>query len=479
MSPARGRRRPALRRVFQPRVGPFDGGSGTPALAIVPQVEIPSGTTLRDLAPSAALTLAEAARVVGVAEAELAALVQSGALLSETARRAGKDVRVVRVVDLRDLFEEPPQGLAAEPAAERAIEPESEPVQPPPLAPPPAGAPPMGAPTPGAEPAASPRAAAVDGATVRGSNDVATLAPVLAELRARLDEAERERRASTAGLLLAQRRLLELEAVRGPVPLYRRAGLWTGLMAMSAIGALWFDLSGRLGAVRTATASAGERLSSTAQRLDEEVAGLDARLATLVEQSTGARNEAEAARRIAEARAAEEALQRRAELERATRERDALLARLDELRRDADAARAALGLEREASARERSRIDEQLAAAERELSRARAAVEDERRMAAQDRSAFLQRLEGLEGTARARELAAAEALAALARDTTSLRAATARAEDVASRLEASAQRNVEALARKEPPPPVAPPVAQPAPPPPRRHWLLEWLGVGR
>jgi hypothetical protein len=356
------------------------------------------GTTpqrrLAELAPSTPLTVVEAAALAGVTTAELERSLDSGELLYETAKRDGREVRLVRVVDLREAF-------SAEPAPEPEPEPEPE--------------------------------------LARDPVSDTALVPLLGELRARVEEAERERRASTAGLLLAQRRLLELETAARPVPWRRRTEVWTGVCATCAVGALWLDLSGRLGEVRTATRDGQSMLSGTAARIDADVGGLETQLATLVTASERAREEAEAARRIAESRAAGEATARRVELERMEREREALAERLAELRRDAEAARATLGVERDAGARERERFAQRLDSAERDLERARAAVEQERRAAADDRAAFLAQLAELERAERERAALANSTLGGLAREVEGLRAATRRAEDAAQRLETATQ----------------------------------------
>jgi hypothetical protein len=364
---------------------------------------------LAELAPSTPLTVVEAAALAGVTTAELERHLDSGELLYETAKRDGREVRLVRVVDLREAF-------TAEPAPETEPEPELQSAAPPPNV---------------------SRAPHREGSTERAREPVSdtALVPLLGELRARVEEAERERRASTAGLLLAQRRLLELETAARPVPWRRRTEVWTGVCATCAVGALWLDLSGRLGDVHTAARDGQSVLSGTAARIDADVGGLETQLATLVTASERAREEAEAARRIAESRAAEEATARRVELERMEREREALAERLAELRRDAEAARATLGVERDAGARERERFAQRLDSAERDLERARAAVEQERRAAADDRAAFLAQLAELERAERERAALASSTLGGLAREVEGLRAATRRAEDAAQRLE--------------------------------------------
>jgi len=381
----------------------------------------PPRRSLWDLAPSTPLEVEEAAELAGVPVRELERHLESGALLFETGRRNGKDVRLVRVVDLRDVFDarepEPPppaSRLTGDPADEGDTETER----------------PAAAERPVADRVETARSGPEGHVAERPAADTA-LAPLLTELRARLDEAERERRASTAGLLLAQRRLLALETSAQPVPWHRRSALWTGAFATVAGLALWVDLSGRLGDVAAAARDGQGALAGTADRLDAEVGGLGRQLTTLVETSERARQEAEAARRVAEARAAEEAATRRAELERMERERETLVTKLDELRRDADAARASLDVERDAGSRERERFAQRLDAAERDLTRAREAVEAERRLATEDRAAFLARLDAVQRAESEREAASREALVGLARELEALRAQTAAAEAAA------------------------------------------------
>jgi hypothetical protein len=129
-----------------------------------------------------------------------------------------------------------------------------------------------------------------------------------------------------------------------------------------------------------------------------------------------AHGELEAARRIAEGRAADEAAARRAEQQRMEREREVLTGRLDELRRDAEAARATMGLERDASARERAAFTLRLEGAERELERTRSALEEERRLAASDRARFLEQLQELERATASHSQAARSTLGTLAEE---------------------------------------------------------------
>lgn len=367
--------------------------------------------SLWDLAPSTLLAVAEAAELVGVPRAELERRLDTGDLLFETDPRRGRDVRLVRVVDLRDAFE-----------AAGEAQPSGAPIGP-------SGAPggPSGAP---------------DGPTQRALDREAppsptALAPLLSELRARLEDAERERRASTAGLLLAQRRLLALESNAQPAPWHRRSNVWTGALATVAVTALWFDLSGRLSVVGAAARDGQGAVVGATQRLGGEVDALQGRLASLVSEAQRASDEAALTRRIAESRAADEASARRADSERSEREREALLARLDELRRDAEAARATLGVERDASARERARFTERLDGAERDLERTRLAVEAERRLAAEDRAAFAARLAEAERDYSAQRSQASATLDGLAQEVEGLRAATRRADEAALRLERS------------------------------------------
>lgn len=55
-------------------------------------------------APSELLTIGEAGRLLALSEALLRRRVKSGRLLHETGRRAGREVRLIRVVDLLDVF---------------------------------------------------------------------------------------------------------------------------------------------------------------------------------------------------------------------------------------------------------------------------------------------------------------------------------------------------------------------------------------
>ena len=139
------------------------------------------------LDPSSALSFAEAAVLAGVEPERIAALADSGELLHEGPRTRSRDDRVVRLVDLADLFphvlgREVPSvgGVAGREAALREVD--------------------------------VPRPDLAEEILASGASRDA-LVELAQDLETRLDLAERERQASTASLLMAQRRVLDLELI--------------------------------------------------------------------------------------------------------------------------------------------------------------------------------------------------------------------------------------------------------------------------
>ncbi|MEE8468737.1 MAG: hypothetical protein V3T22_09790 [Planctomycetota bacterium] len=285
------------------------------------------------LDPSTALTVGEAARLAGVSEATVRKRIQSGRLLHEVGRRGGRGVQLVRLVDLADVYPEltgrdpEPQadptrtrepaldeGRAADPRAAgpraadprahgprahgpetagpettgteaggtEAVGPETEPG-----AGFTAGA--AGVPGDGHGSVARQHAFEVRLASLQVGNDGlgaqvrelqvqrADLKVQCDDLRTRLSSVERERQAGTAGLLIAQRRLLELE-VAGPVvqlgpAWWRRSSTWgLGVALLLVGGSLGLEIHGS----RTARAAAREDASELEGRLVELASDLDA-----------------------------------------------------------------------------------------------------------------------------------------------------------------------------------------------------------
>lgn len=273
------------------------------------------------LDPSTALTVGEAARLAGVSEATVRKRIQSGRLLHEVGRRGGREVQLVRLVDLADVY---PQLAGREPTPRGDPAPEREPALGEERAAGPGagtGAGPAAGPTagpgagpgaglgaglgagPAAEPGAGAAAVPGDGhggaarrhafevrlASLQVGNDGlgaqvrelqvqrADLKAQCTDLRTRLSSVERERQAGTAGLLLAQRRLLELE-VAGPIvqlgPVWwRRSRTWgLGVVLLLLGGTLGLEIHGS----RTARAAAREDASQLEGRLAHLARDLDA-----------------------------------------------------------------------------------------------------------------------------------------------------------------------------------------------------------
>lgn len=133
--------------------------------------------TERGLELGAPLTLEEAATLADVDLEEIEALVQDGTLLSERHRSGGRDATIVRLIDLGDVYPHV-VGRSQTDGSEADVETTSSDLA----------------------------------ATVRASDaERDSLIGLCQDLETRLDLAERERQASTASLLMAQRRVLDLE----------------------------------------------------------------------------------------------------------------------------------------------------------------------------------------------------------------------------------------------------------------------------
>lgn len=194
--------------------------------------------------PSRALSPVEAAELVGVPLEAIESKLADGALLYETQKAKGREVRVIRILDLFDAY--PDLRPSASDDRRKASDEEAAPRQAE------AGPPAPAAPTDVAE-------------AVRASGaDRNALIELCQDLETRLDLAERERQASTASLLMAQRRVLELERSEERRPLRRAAGV-----ALCAVAASLVFLAVRLpAAVREAAAEEVQRgLSANEARL--------------------------------------------------------------------------------------------------------------------------------------------------------------------------------------------------------------------
>lgn len=330
------------------------------------------------LEPSSALSFAEAATLAGVEPERIAALVDSGELLHEGSRDRRRDGRVVRLVDLADLF---PQVLGRdEPSA-------------------------VGEPSSGGAGESAlrqvdvPRPDLADEVLASGASRDA-LVELAQDLEARLDLAERERQASTASLLMAQRRVLDLELRLRRRP-WSRAGAaaatvlsCVALIALVRLPQLVRETAAEeLGAARGETMNELRKLESAAEAALADAAAERAAAGRRAEEAVSAAvasaaaiaADARDARLAAEQRAAAAAA--RAEGERG--ELEAALAGLESRLRAAeerDQRRAAeLEVARDGASRERIRFEQRLEEAERAAQAARTALADERRLGAAER----------------------------------------------------------------------------------------------
>lgn len=358
----------------------------------------------RTLDPSSALSFAEAAVLAGVEPERIAALAESGELLHEGPRDRSRDDRVVRLVDLADLFphvlgRDVPSvgGTAGREAALREVD--------------------------------VPRPDLAEEILASGASRGA-LVELAQDLETRLDLAERERQASTASLLMAQRRVLDLE-----LRLRRRPWFLAGTAAATVLscaallafvrlpGLIQETTSEELGAARVKAeadlralreATEAALLDAAAERAAAELIAseaISAAVASADEIARGARD----ARLAAEERAAASAA--RAEGERA--ELEAALAGLETRLRAADERdqrrSAELEVARDGASRARIRFEQRLEDAERAAEAARAALEEERRLGVVERDRHSVQMSGLaqrisESTRRLEELEAARLL---------------------------------------------------------------------
>lgn len=250
--------------------------------------------------PFEAMTVAEAALAAGVSEHQVRRRIQGGELLHEVGRRGGREVQLVRRVDLAQIWPAVLPGREAPETPEMGTGGEDEPSREPPPPPPP----------PGDEGLREERdhlsrrshAFEVRLAALQSANEAlgsqvrdlqvqrSDLKDQCADLRGRLTLIERERQASTAGLLLAQRRLLELEAAvpaYAPAPAWwRRPVTWSVVSLFLLVGLgwgwQWREARGErseLAEVLDAQDRERARVVAELQRWDETVSTLERELA--------------------------------------------------------------------------------------------------------------------------------------------------------------------------------------------------------
>lgn len=365
--------------------------------------------------PFEPLTVAQAARLAGVPKGQVQARIDAGELLHE--RGASGDV-IVRRVDLAHLWPAvlPAAGASAPAQAET---PDVEPVS-------------KGA---GTQEEASPAEGSEDGraeeaahlarqkhafevrlASMQSSNEALSsqvrdlqlqrtdLKEQCTDLRGRMTLVEKERQASTAGLLLAQRRLLELEAAGGPrgSDWWRRPTTWGFASVTLLLGVAW---AGQWTATRTAQGAAAEHAASLEAELEEQAG----ERAAWREASDGLLEE------LGAQRAARQAERSQLEVQLASRDQELALARqaAEESRvRFTERLEASL----EATAAVRQTLLEQQAAGEAALEAQAAAgleaLEVAGRAAAEERARFEAALGERERLAAEREASLRQELAA-------------------------------------------------------------------
>ena len=200
----------------------------------------------RTLEPSSALSFAEAAVLAGVEPECIAALADSGELLHEGSRDRSRDERVVRLVELAELF---PHVLGGRIPA--------------------APADPDGAPDGdlALREVDVPRPDLAEEILASGASRDA-LVELAQDLETRLDLAERERQASTASLLMAQRRVLDLE-----LRLRRRPWFLAGTAAATVLSCVALLVLARLPGMIEATTS--EQLGAARVQAEAELVALE------------------------------------------------------------------------------------------------------------------------------------------------------------------------------------------------------------
>ncbi|QDV07164.1 hypothetical protein Poly30_26830 [Planctomycetes bacterium Poly30] len=332
------------------------------------------------LDPASPLTVAEAAALAGVPLATLEAQLDDGSLLFETGQGGRAGNRIVRLMDLADLYPKLRPGAAGPPA-----EPDPE------------------------EPSESTVPARVDsrvnslgaddsiaGAVRASGADRNALIELCQDLETRLDLAERERQASTASLLMAQRRVLDLERRDE-----RRPIAWMAAATLGVFGVALAILAFRLPS--TVRAAAREELGVLQSDFEERTArmreSLDASMASLAgsmsaAMETAREEERELLKSEREAQAAQiAALEARLAEARALQlsETEALTRELTRQVTDEAAERLAADVEERRVRNEA--LELRLRAAEALGDSAREALAQERSVSEAEREAFRQQLE--------------------------------------------------------------------------------------
>lgn len=340
------------------------------------------------LEPGAALTVGEAARLAGVSEAALRKRIQSGRLLHEVGRRGGREVQLVRLVDLVEVYPDTAREVA-----------------------PPTGDP-VPAPADLAPDPRHPRALEVRLTALQNRNDALAsqmgelearrtdLEHQCTDLRGRLTLAEKERQAATAGLLLAQDRRLELRAIaQGGAPgsdyrvWWRRGTSWgfatVALLLALVLRAQHVDsrdareslegLDGRIDlALSEAREERGELASELAAgRATERATERELRASLEAERAAGRAERGDLAQRLEAltAQALELSLLQESQRTEAAGARAALDRELSGARADTEAVRVLLEEERAAALAERRALADRLAERERGLAAERARTE--------------------------------------------------------------------------------------------------------
>lgn len=336
----------------------------------------------RPMDPATALTVTEAASLAGVGSREIEALMADGTLLFETERQQDREVPMVRLMDLADAYPAVLPQRAPREEREKAPKP-SDPVQETPL----------------------PQLLAVDDTAPKGpepgamadavrasSADREALIHLCQDLETRLDLAERERQASTASLLMAQRRVLDLELQKNRRPMAMAAAATLGLFGLT-LAFLAFRLPKTVSAAaRTEVQGLEERL---AQRAATSAADLQASLAAA--QANGERRHGEStARYEAQIAALEDRLTESRRLHVAEVARIADQVR-NEAKAERDGAAEARAVQRSAEAEQRrlelAAWEERIQGAELATSAAREALKLERVLNGADRAAFRSELD--------------------------------------------------------------------------------------
>lgn len=339
----------------------------------------------RTFGPSSALSFAEAAVLAGVEPERIAALADSGELLYEGSRDRSRDERVVRLVELADLFphvlgRRVPAGLDdSDGAPEGDLSLREVDV---------------------------PRPDLAEEVLASGASRDA-LVELAQDLEARLDLAERERQASTASLLMAQRRVLDLELRLRRRPWFLAGTTAAMVLSCAALlvlvrlpGMIEATTKEELGVARLQTeaellafrhASEAALEEAASERAAAERRAAEA-IASAVASADAIAREARDARLAAEERAATLAARadgQRAELESALEGLEARLRAADE--RDRRLA-AELEVARDGASRARVRFEQRLEEAGRAADAARDALEEERRLGATERDRHAARI---------------------------------------------------------------------------------------